>query len=94
MSSVPLRVTDHPDASPGPGEMDLPTTMLGVSRWQQASRWEGRPVVRVSDGADLHFYFDPVWLASFGGDVDVVGVQEDWHGGSRRTKDTRGKASL
>jgi hypothetical protein len=25
-------------------------------------------------------------LASFGVDPDVVGIQEDWHGGSRRTK--------
>jgi len=33
-------------------------------------------------------------LASFGGDVGAVGVQEDWHGGSRRTKDTRGKTSV
>ncbi|MDT5176748.1 MAG: hypothetical protein QOJ95_946, partial [Mycobacterium sp.] len=25
-------------------------------------------------------------LASFGVDRDAVGAQEDWHGGSRRTK--------
>jgi hypothetical protein len=33
-------------------------------------------------------------LASFGVDTDSVGIQEDWHGGSRRTKDQRGQASL
>ncbi len=33
-------------------------------------------------------------LASFGVDIDSVGTQEDWHGGSRRTKDQRGQASL
>jgi hypothetical protein len=33
-------------------------------------------------------------LASFGVDIDSVGIQEDWHGGSRRTKDQRGHASL
>ena len=32
-------------------------------------------------------------LASFGVDIDSVGIQEDWHGGSRRTKDQRGQAS-
>jgi hypothetical protein len=33
-------------------------------------------------------------LASFGVDIDSVGIQEDWHSGSRRTKDQRGHASL
>ncbi|MGO9158731.1 mycothiol-dependent nitroreductase Rv2466c family protein [Mycobacterium sp.] len=31
-------------------------------------------------------------LASFGVDIDSVGIQEDWHGGSRRTKEQRGHA--
>jgi len=29
-------------------------------------------------------------LASFGVDAETVGIEEDWHGGSRRTKDQRG----
>ena len=33
-------------------------------------------------------------LASFGVDIHSAGIQEDWHGGSRRTKDQRGQASL
>ncbi len=31
-------------------------------------------------------------LAVFGVDVDSVGIQEDWHGGSRRTKEQRGNS--
>ena len=33
-------------------------------------------------------------LASFGVDIDSVGIQEDWHGGSRRTKEQRGHAGV
>ncbi|WP_428341550.1 hypothetical protein [Mycobacterium sp.] len=41
----------------------------------------------------------PLWdhvlgPAGFGVDVDSGGVQEDWPGGSRRTKDQRGHASV